>query len=83
MFCNVPYGYLLYKISVLISYGRYENPVIRITLYENSVIRIRLYLNSNICIMLYISCNCGPLQVVISVICFPLSYKLNTSVSSV
>ena len=73
----------MYKISVLNAYGRYENPVIRIMLYENFVIRIRLYVNFDICIMLYVSCNCGPLQVFISVICFPLSYKLSTSVSSV
>ena len=73
----------MYKISVLNSFGRYENPVIRIILYENSVIRIRLYVNSDICIMLYISSNCGPLQVVISVICFPLSYMLSMGVSSV
>ena len=46
------------------------------------MIGIRLYVNSDICIMLYVSCNCGPLQVVIYVICFPLSYKLSTSVSS-
>ena len=72
----------MHKISVLNSYGRYENPVIRIMLYENSVIRIRLYVNSNICIMLYVSCNCGPIQVVISVICFPPSYKLSMGVSS-
>ena len=32
--------------------------------------------------MLYISSNCGPLQVVIYVICFSLSYKLSTGVSS-
>ena len=30
-----------------------------------------------------VSCNCGPLKVVISVICFSLSYKLSMSVSSV
>ena len=42
-----------------------------------------VYLNSDICIMLYVSCNCGPLQVVIFVICFPLSYKINISVSFV
>ena len=52
-------------------------------LYENSMIRIRLYVNSDICIMLYVSYNCGPLQVVIYVICFPLSYKLSMGVSSV
>ena len=52
-------------------------------LYENYVIRIRLYVNSDICIMLYVSCNYGPLQVVKFVICFPLSYKLSTSVSAV
>ena len=73
----------MYKISVMNSYERYENPIIINMLYENSVIRIRLYINSDICIMLYVSCNCGPLQVVISVICFPLSYKLSTGVSSV
>ena len=66
LYCT--YRYPLYKIYVLNSYGRYENPVIRIMLYENSVIRISLYVNSDICIMLYVSCNCGPLQVVISVI---------------
>ena len=80
MYCT--YGYPLYKISILNAYGRNENPVIIIMLYENSVIRIRLYVNSNICIMLYVSCNCGPLQVVISVICVPLSYKISTGVSS-
>ena len=42
-----------------------------------------LYENFDICIMLYVSCNSGPLQVVIYVICFPLSYKLSTDVSSV
>ena len=42
-----------------------------------------LYVNSDICIMLYVSCNYGPLQVVIFVICFPLSYKLIMGVSSV
>ena len=47
------------------------------------MIRIRLYVNSNICIMLYVSCNCEPLQVVISIICFPLSYKLSKGVSFV
>ena len=73
----------MYKIFVLNSYEIYENPVIRIMLYENSLIRIRLYVNSDICIMLYVSCNCGPLQVVISVICFPLNCKLNTDVSSI
>ena len=73
----------MYKIFVLNFYGRYENPIIRIMLYENSGIRIRLYVNSNICIMLYVSFNCGPLQVVIAVICFPRSYKLSTGVSSV
>ena len=73
----------MYKTSVLNSYGRYENPVIRIMLYENSLIRIRLYVNSDICIMIYVSCNCGPLQVVISVVCFPLNYKFSTDVSSV
>ena len=52
-------------------------------LYENSLIRVRLYVNSNICIMLYVSCNCGQLQVVISVICFPLSYKLSSGILSV
>ena len=85
-FCSVlycTYGYLLYKNSVMNSYGRYENPIIRIILYENSVRRIRLYVNSDICIMIYVSCNCGTLQVVIYVICFPLSYKLSTGVSSV
>ena len=30
----------MYKISVLNSYGRYENLVIRIMLYENSVIEV-------------------------------------------
>ena len=73
----------MYKISVLNAYRRYENPVTRIMLFENSVIRIRLYVNSDICIMLYLSCNCGPLKVVIYAICFPLSYKLGTGVSSV
>ena len=28
----------MYKISVMNSYERYENPVIRIMLYENSII---------------------------------------------
>ena len=73
----------MYKIFVLNAYMRYENPVIRIMLYENSVIRIRLYVNSDICIMLYVSLNCGSLQVVIYVICFPLSYNLSMGVSSV
>ena len=63
----------MYKIYVLNAYVR----------YENLVIRIRTYVNSDICIMLYASYNCGPLQVVISVICFLLSCKLNTGVSSV
>ena len=80
MYCT--YGYPLYKSSVLNAYRRYENPVIRIMLYKNSVIRIRLYVNSDICIMLYVYCNYGLLQVVISVICFPLSYKFSTGVSS-
>ena len=62
----------MHKIFVLNAYG----------IYENSVIRIGLYVNFDICIMLYVYCNCGPLQVVISVICFPLSYKLSTCVSS-
>ena len=52
-------------------------------LYENFVIRISLYVNSDIYIMLYASYNCGPLQVVIYVIYFPLSYKLSTGVSTV
>ena len=34
------YGYLLYKISVMNSYERYENHVIRIMLYENSVVEL-------------------------------------------
>ena len=50
--------------------------------YESFMIRIRLYVNSNICIMLYVSYNCEPLQLVISVICFSLSYKLSKGVSS-
>ena len=52
-------------------------------LYENSMIKIKLYVNLDICLMLYASYNCGLLQVVIYVICFPVSYKLSTSVSSV
>ena len=41
------------------------------------------HVNFDICIMLYVSCICEALQVVISVIYFPLSYKLSTGVSSV
>ena len=52
--------------------------IIRIMLYENFV--IRLYVNFDMCNMLYVSYNCGPLQVVIFVICFPLSYKLSMGV---
>ena len=40
-FCSVlycTYTQLMYKISILNSYERYENHVIRIMLYENSVI---------------------------------------------
>ena len=31
--------------------------------------------------MLYVFCNCGPLHVDISFICFPLSYKFSNGVS--
>ena len=50
---------------------------------EKLCYRILLYVKSDICIMSHVSCECGPLQVVIFVIYFPLSYKLSTGVSSV
>ena len=73
MFCYVPTGTLCIRSLFLTPTGDMKT-----LLY-----RILLYVNSNICIMLNVSCNCGPLKVVISVICFPLSYKLSTGVSSV